>query len=141
VIREGDDLRLCEVYEQAIKRSRNDKRNNNEPVNEPVKVSLVHLMQIIENKDIKEINRIKYLIDDTINEPVNSWGGTIKLTADSISEKLLLLIATVANHPGMRRPELCKSLNIKLSTIKRILNSSSDLPKSLINILFPSITL
>jgi hypothetical protein len=45
-----DDLHLREIYEHAVKRVRNDKRNDNEPindenepVNEPVKVLLAHM--------------------------------------------------------------------------------------------------
>jgi hypothetical protein len=129
VIREGNELRLCEAYEQAVKRARNDKRNDNEPIkdtNEPIKDLLAHIDKLIENKDVKSLNElVKWAndtINDTLNEPIN----------EPINEKHLLLVAKVASQPGMKRIGLSEELNISIGSIKRFLNEISTPPCNLI---------
>jgi ATP-dependent DNA helicase RecG len=133
VVREGDELHLCEAYEQAVKRARNDKRNDNEPIkdtnepiNEPIKDLLAHIDELIENKDVKSLNElVKWAndtINDTLNEPIN----------EPINEKHLLLVAKVASQPGMKRIGLSEELNISIGSIKRFLNEISTPPCNLI---------
>jgi hypothetical protein len=129
VVREGDELHLCEAYEQAVKRARNDKRNDNEPINdtnEPINDLLAHIDKSFENKDVKSLNElVKWAndtINDTLNEPIN----------EPINEKHLLLVAKVASQPGMKRIGLSEELNISIGSIKRFLNEISTPPCNLI---------
>jgi hypothetical protein len=137
VVREGDELHLCEAYEQAVKRARNDKRNDNEPINdknepinEPIKDLLAHIDKSIENKAVKSLNElvkwandtINDTLNDTLNEPIN----------EPINEKHLLLVAKVASQPGMKRIGLSEELNISIGSIKRFLNEISTPPCNLI---------
>jgi hypothetical protein len=137
VVREGDELHLCEAYEQAVKRARNDKRNDNEPIkdtnepiNEPIKDLLAYIDKLIENKDVKSLNELVKWANDTINDTLNNTLN--EPINEPINEKHLLLVAKVASQPGMKRIGLSEELNISIGSIKRFLNEISTPPCNLI---------
>jgi ATP-dependent DNA helicase RecG len=137
VVREEDELHLCEAYEQAVKRARNDKRNDNEPIkdtnepiNEPIKDLLAYIDKLIENKDVKSLNELVKWANDTINDTLNNTLN--EPINEPINEKHLLLVAKVASQPGMKRIGLSEELNISIGSIKRFLNEISTPPCNLI---------
>jgi hypothetical protein len=133
VVRAGDELHLCEAYEQAVKRARNDKRNDNEPINdknepinEPIKDLLAHIDKLIDNKDVKSLNELVKWANDTINDTIND---TLN---DTINEKQFLIITKVRKQPGIKRNTLMEELQIPLGSIGRLLNEISTPPCNLI---------
>jgi ATP-dependent DNA helicase RecG len=122
VVQEGVELHMCEAYEQAVKRTRKDKRNDNESINDTLKVLLDRICKTGGNEDVESFRRMEELMNDTLNDTINY----------TINEKQLRIIIEVWKQPGIKRNALTEYLQIPLGSIGRLLNEISILPFNLI---------